>query len=72
MDRQPVRATPGEFGAKASKLYQMLKKGHHDLKMPPADMRRIVIWLDLNSNFYGAYKRTAEQAGGELVMPELE
>ena len=72
VDRQPVRTTPGEFGARASKLYQLLKKGHYDLKMPPADMRRIVIWLDLNSNYYGDYKHTAEQARGEQVMPELE
>jgi hypothetical protein len=50
----------------------MLQKGHHDLKMPPADMHRIVLWLDLNSNFYGDYKRIGDQARGEPVVPELE
>jgi cytochrome c553 len=71
-DRQPVRTTPGEFGAKASKLYQMLKEGHHDLQLSDEDMHRITVWLDCNSNFYGAYHDTERQLQGELVPPVLE
>jgi hypothetical protein len=71
-DRQPVRTTPGKFGAQASKLYQMLKQGHHDLKLSDEDMHRITVWLDGNSNFYGAYHDTERQMQGERVMPVLE
>ncbi len=70
--RGPVRTTPGDFGAQASKLYQMLKRGHHDLKLSDEDMHRITVWLDCNSNFYGAYHDTEKQAEGERVMPTLE
>ena len=61
---------PGEDGARVSKLYLLLTKGHHDVKLPPADLARITLWLDCNSNFYGAYHRTDEQARGGLVMPK--
>jgi hypothetical protein len=71
-DRQPTRTTPGEFGARASELYRMLKKGHHDLKLSDEDMYRITTWLDCNSNFFGAYHDVAKQARGERVMPEIE
>ncbi len=66
------RTVPGKFGAKASKLYQMLAKGHHKVKLPPEDLRRITLWLDSNSEFYGAYHNAAAQARGEVVKPDLE
>ena len=61
---------PGQIGAHASKLYGMLKKGHHDVKLTPTELRRITLWLDCNSSFYGAYHETGRQARGELVVPE--
>ncbi|NQT50433.1 hypothetical protein HQ576_00185, partial [bacterium] len=66
------RTTPGKFGARASKLYQMLAKGHHDLKLSHEDLHRITLWLDCNSDFFGAYKNTEAQARGEIVQPALE
>jgi hypothetical protein len=71
-DRQPVRTTPGKFGAKASKLYRMLKKGHNKLKLSAEDMHRITLWLDCNSNFFGAYHDEERQLRGETVVPQLE
>jgi len=70
----PHRTTPGRFGARASKLYAMLEKGHHDLKLPPEDLHRIVLWLDSCSIFYGVYEREGgdAQLRGEVVMPTLE
>jgi len=65
------RTTPGKFGARASKLYQMLAKGHHDLELSPEDLHRITLWLDCNSDFFGAYKHTMEQAAGKIIEPEL-
>ncbi len=66
------RTTAGKFGARASKLYQMLEAGHHKVKLPAEDLHRIALWLDSNSEFYGAYHNTAAQARGELVLPDLE
>ncbi|HUT37195.1 MAG TPA: NPCBM/NEW2 domain-containing protein [Planctomycetota bacterium] len=66
------RTIPGQFGARGSKLYALLAKGHYDVKLPPEDLHRIVLWLDCNSDFFGAYEKTQEQAAGEIVHPSLE
>lgn len=63
---------PGKFGAIASKLYAHLSKDHHGLKLPPEDMRRITLWLDCNSDFYGTYENLQAQRKGEIVHPVLE
>ena len=70
--REGSRTTPGRFGAYGAKLYKMLAAGHHDLKLPPAELRRIALWLDCNSNFYGAYHEIDAQNHGRCVMPTLE
>lgn len=62
---------PGKIGAQASRLYPMLAKGHHDVELTPEELRRITLWLDCNSNFYGAYDNTAGQAAGQIVSPRL-
>ena len=66
------RTTPGKFGARASKLYPMLAAGHNKLKLSPADLARITLWLDCNSDFFGAYENTDAQARGEIVKPSIE
>jgi len=69
------RTIPGKFGAKASKLYQMITTGSHKDRLkdlPPEDLHRITLWLDCNSEFYGAYYDTAKQAAGQSVKPDLE
>ena len=69
------RTIPGKFGAKASKLYQMLTTGTHKdraKKMSAADLYRITLWLDCNSEFYGAYYDADKQARGEIVIPDLQ
>jgi hypothetical protein len=67
--REPQYSTPGQVGARASKLYAMLAKGHHDVKLTPEEVRRITLWLDCNSNFFGAYREKEKQARGEIVAP---
>jgi hypothetical protein len=64
-------SVPGEEGARASKLYALLSRGHHDVALPDEDLRRITLWLDANSNFYGAYHEPERQAAGDLVQPAL-
>ena len=70
--RTPTQTVPGQFGARASKLYRMLWKGHHDVKLSPEDMRRITTWLDCNSVFFSAYDHLDDQIAGKLVRPTLE
>ena len=64
--------TPGHFGARASKLYPMLAKGHHDLKLSKEELHRIALWLDCNSDFFGAYDNLQDQLDGKVVWPRLE
>ena len=68
------RTTPGKFGAKASKLYELLEKGHYDVKLSPEDMHRLTLWLDCATMFYGVYEREGGQAQlrGEIARPTLE
>jgi len=68
------RTIAGKFGARASKLYAMLQKGHYDLKLPREDMHRIAIWLDSCSIFYGVYEKEGGEAQlrGEIVRPTLQ
>jgi len=63
---------PGKFGALASPLYKHLRKGHHKLKLTPQELRRITLWLDCNSDFYGTYERLPDQALGKIVKPILK
>ena len=73
-DPKWYRTTPGEFGARASKLYELLQKGHYDVKLPSEDMHRLSVWLDSCSLFYGVYEREGGQAQlrGEIAKPTLE
>jgi hypothetical protein len=69
-----LRTTPGQFGAAATKLYAMLSKGHHDVKLSPEDLHRLTLWLDCSTMFYGVYEKEGGEAQlrGEIVRPTLE
>ncbi len=60
---------PGQEGARVSQLFALLERGHYDVKLSPAELRRITLWLDCNSNFFGAYHDPEQQARGELIQP---
>lgn len=66
-----ARSIPGKFGARGSKLLKLLDAGHYDVKLTPDELHRLTLWLDANSDFFGAYENTAAQARGELVRPKL-
>ena len=65
------RTTPGQFGARASKLYGILTQGHYDVRLSEEDMHRITLWLDCNSDFFGSYEKTLDQSKGKVVHPSL-
>ena len=63
---------PGKFGALASQLYQILDKGHGNVKLTADELHRVALWLDCNSDFYGTYEHIEAQRRGETVNPILE
>jgi len=73
-DPKWYRTTPGEFGAKASKLHALLQEDHYGLALPADAMRRITLWLDSCSPFYGVYEEEGglAQLRGEVALPTLQ
>jgi cytochrome c553 len=68
------RSEPGKVGAAASKLYPMLTTGSHKdkVQLTEEEMRRITLWIDVNSPFLGTFDDPRAEAAGELVEPSLE
>ena len=68
------RTTPGAFGAQASKLYALLRRGHHGVNLDSAEMARLVIWLDSVCQFYGVYEKDGGEAqlAGGTAAPSLQ
>ncbi len=66
------RTVPGQFGARASRLGPFLEERHYGVNLPSDEWHRVTLWLDCNSEFYGAYENTVAQAKGEIVHPSLE
>ncbi len=63
---------PGDVGAAVSPLWQMLDGGHHDVELTNEQKRRLTLWLDANSVFYGDYHDAESQARGGTPEPRLE
>jgi hypothetical protein len=66
------RTIAGKFGARAADLQRYLDKSHYGVQLSAEDRHRFNLWLDLNSEFYGAYENTAAQAQGKIVQPSLQ
>jgi hypothetical protein len=67
-----TRTVAGRFGAKAAPLLPYLDDEHYGVKLSEEDFHRLALWLDCNSEFFGAYEDTEAQARGQLVRPTLE
>ncbi len=75
---------PAEYHADTSELVQMLRKGHHGVKLDAEAWDRIVTWIDLNGPCYGTWgevapipdgadirrRQLAEKYGGPKDDPE--
>ena len=68
------RTIPGEFGARSSRLYSLLRQGHHHVHLTADEWDRIVTWLDSVCQFYGVYEKDGgeEQLAGGIAYPTLE
>jgi hypothetical protein len=68
-DFGPVRRTPGEFGARKSRLYPLLKSGHQKVALSTQELRTIALWLDLNSDMFSDSGKRDAQAKGDSITP---
>jgi hypothetical protein len=77
---QCVGAGPAEiqpayaWGSHPSKLVQVLRAGHHKVKLSPEEFDRIVTWVDLNAPYYPTYNCAhPESVSGRcpLTRPQL-
>ena len=66
------RTIAGAFGARGSGLLGYLGEGHYGVHLPTDDLHRVTLWLDCNSEFYGAYENTEAQGRGEIVRASLD
>jgi hypothetical protein len=73
-DPKFYETVPGQFGARASRLYALLQKGHYDVKLPAEAMHRLTVWLDSCSLFYGVYEKAGQEAQlrGQVVRPAFD
>lgn len=70
---EPLTA-PERFGARASKLTQLLLRGHEGVALDAADMERVVTWMDANALFYGSFNpedQQRQQRGERIAGPAL-
>ncbi|RME93000.1 MAG: hypothetical protein D6766_09025 [Verrucomicrobia bacterium] len=49
---------PGEFHADTSELVQMLRKGHHNVRLDAEAWDRLITWIDLNAPCQGSWSET--------------
>jgi len=66
---------PGFFGARGSPLMKLIRQGHYDVALTPADFERLATWMDANALFYGTFDPAdqARQLRGERIAgPKLE
>ena len=68
------RTRSGQFGARASKLVELLDKGHYDVKLSEEDFHRLTLWIDCCSMFYGVFEKEPGEAQlrGEVARAILE
>ena len=71
------RTTPGKFGAHASGIIKALSKPQHaELELSADELRRITLWLDLNSNEIGWIgndpSQIAAQKRGLALWPPVD
>lgn len=63
---------PGKFGARASKLWQILNSEHYGLMLTDEEKYRFSLWMDTNCDFYGTYEDCELQRSGQPVPIRLE
>jgi hypothetical protein len=66
---------PGFFGVRGSSLMKLLRNGHREVKLEPADFECLAKWMGANALFYGTLDKSnqARQRHGERIAgPAIE
>jgi hypothetical protein len=77
VQRNQIQVTPagGTYGARGSRLMQLLLDGHEDVRLTPKEIARLATWIDMNAIFYGVYDpvgQSRQLAGQRVPMPEIQ
>ena len=54
---------PMEFHADTTQLVQMLKRGHHNVKLDAEAWDRLITWIDLNCPYHGTWGEELDHPG---------
>ena len=54
---------PMEFHAETTQLVQLLKKGHHNVKLDAEAWDRLITWIDLNCPYHGTWGEELDNPG---------
>ena len=65
-------AAIGGGGSAQPKINASLFPAHYHVKLSDEEFHRLTLWLDCNSEFFGAYENPAGQARGKIIWPGLE
>jgi hypothetical protein len=75
---QGSRTLPGRFGARESRMGKaLLNNATHqtatkDGTIAAADLRKVILWLDGNSDELGSFNKQSDQKAGRRVWPDLD
>lgn len=64
--------TPGEYHADTSPLVQMLRGGHHGVRLDVESWNRIVTWIDLNAPCHGTWSDVFSPIPGRVHERRME
>jgi hypothetical protein len=71
---EPI-SLPDHFGSRASPLMKLLLAGHQKVRLSPAEIERLVTWMDANALFYGTFDpadQARQQRGETIEGPKLQ
>ena len=63
---------PGKVGARGSRLYKILKDGHHGVTLTSEEWRRLILFMDAHGAYISHDFKAFEQCYGEVIEPAFE
>ena len=64
--------TPMDFHADQTELIQLLKKGHHNVKLDQESLEKLYCWIDLNAPYHGYRQAIPEYELAEQYVQRLK
>ena len=63
---------PAEFHTSTSRLFQLLEKGHHNVKLSKEEHDRLVTWADINVPFFGTWHEATPKLRNNKMINRRE